>query len=68
MADKKHKRALEKQSESLSQPCVITVYGEGAMPYRNPKNIVLEQQLPKNGSLFRVKIVFFAREKHIKFK
>ena len=31
MADKKHKRAREKQSESLSQPCAITVYGEGAV-------------------------------------
>ena len=37
-------------------------------PFRNPINIVLEQTRAKNGSLFRVKNVFFAREKHIKLK
>ena len=37
MADKKHKRTLEKQIESLSQPCAITVYGEGAMPLSKPQ-------------------------------
>ena len=68
MVDKKHKRAQEKQSESLSQPCAITIYGEGAVPLWNPKNIVLEQPRSKNGSLFRLKIVFFAREKYIKYK
>ena len=31
-------------------------------------NIVLEQPRAKNGSLFRVKNVFFAREKHITLK
>ena len=37
MADKKHKRAQEKQSESLSQPSAITVYGEGAVPLSKPQ-------------------------------
>ena len=41
---------------------------KGLCPFRNPKNIVLEQSGAKNGSVFRVKIFFFAREKHIKFK
>ena len=37
MADKKHKRAQEKQSESLPQPCAITVHGEGAQPFSKPQ-------------------------------
>ena len=37
MAHKKHKRAQEKQSESLSQPCAIIVYGEGAVPLSKPQ-------------------------------
>ena len=37
-------------------------------PFRSPMNIVLEQPRAKNGSLFMVKNVFFAREKHIKLK
>ena len=41
---------------------------KGLRPFRNPKNIELEQPRVKNGSLFRVKIVVFAREKHIKLK
>ena len=45
MADKKQnglivikvfERAQEKQSESLSPPCTITVYGEGAVPLSKP--------------------------------
>ena len=30
------KRAQEKQSESLSKPCAITVYGQGAGPLSKP--------------------------------
>ena len=30
------KRAQEKQSESLSKPCTITVYTEGAVPLSKP--------------------------------
>ena len=37
MADRKLKRAQEKQSESLSQSCAITVYGEGAVPLSKPQ-------------------------------
>ena len=37
MADKNHKRAQGKQNESLSQPCAITVYGEGAVPILKPQ-------------------------------
>ena len=36
--------------------------------FTKPHDIVLEQLRAKNGSLFRVKKVFFAREKHIKLK
>ena len=33
------KHAQEKQRESLSKPCTITIYGEGVVPMK----IVLEQ-------------------------
>ena len=77
MADKKQmarllrkffKRAQEKRSESLSKPCAITVYGEGAKPLSKSHDNTLKQPRVKKGSLFRVKIVFLAREKHIKLK
>ena len=42
--------------------------GKALCPFRNPKNILLAQPRAENGSLFRVKIVFFATEKHIKLK
>ena len=54
MADKKQnglivikvfKRAQEKQSETLSEPCTITVHG--------PMNIVLKQPRVKNRSHLR---------------
>ena len=37
MAGRKHNRAQEKQNESLSQPCAITVYGEGAVSLSKPQ-------------------------------
>ena len=37
MADKNHKCAQGKQNESLSQPCAITVYGEGAVLLSKPQ-------------------------------
>ena len=36
------KRAQEKQSESLSKPCAITVYGEGAAPVSKPHDNTFE--------------------------
>ena len=60
-----HRRS--KVSQYLNRvPSPLTA--EGLCLFRNPKNIVLEQPRAKNGSLFRVKTVFFAREIHIKFK
>ena len=53
--------------------CVQSPFtAKGLCPFRNPMNIVLEQLRAKNGSpftCFRVKkVVFFAREKHVKLK
>ena len=49
--------------------CVQSPFtAKGLPPFRNPMNIDLEQPRAKNGSLFRVKNVVFAREKHIKLK
>ena len=49
--------------------CVQSPFtAKGLRPFQNPINIVLEQPRAKNGSLLRVKNVFFAREKHIKLK
>ena len=77
------KRAQEKQSESrvqspftakgaapLSKPPKPHEYNHRLRRTpKNPMNIVLEQPRAKNGSLFRVKnVFFFAGEKHIKLK
>ena len=73
MADKKQnglivnkvsKHAQEKQNESLSQTCIITFYSEGGCA---PFNIFRAAAREK-WVTFRVKKVFFSREKQIKLK
>ena len=45
--------------------CVQSPFtAKGDTPFRNPRNIVLEQPRAKNGSLFRVKNVCFLLEKN----
>ena len=73
MADKKTKwpdcyesflkRAQEKQSESLSKPCAITIYSEGTVPLLKPQDNTFKAAVRDKRVTF-----YFAREKHIKLK
>ena len=62
------KRAQEKQSESSSQLCTITVYGEGAMPLSKPQEYSFRAAAREKWVTFQGENFFFASEKHIKLK